>query len=290
MLQTSMGLKNLFNTEALQEELDMLIQAGFDTADLSFDSKEVRAMLHAPDCDARMKAACNLFKEKNFTFYQGHAPFHPYAYNDPEKTRINQEDIRLSIPYAAMMGVEYLVVHPIFAPVEDPLHAHPDKLLKMNIDYYTDLMAYAATYGVKICTENMFATYPDKTIAPCFAYYAEDLVRLMDAVNDLYVCMDNGHAVLAKQDLGDMTRAFGSRLKTLHLHGNNFKSDLHVSPFECKEAPWESLYQGLRDIRYTGSINLEADYFYIYAPPAIKPAAISFLHTCAAHIASQCSL
>lgn len=287
MLQTSMGLKNLHDINALQGELKMLMDAGFETADLSLDSREARALLHAPDCAERIKDALSLFKEKKFTFYQGHAPFHPYAYNNPEKTRINQEDIRLSIPCAAQLGVEYMIVHPIFALPEDPLYTQPDVLLKMNIDYYRDLVAYAASYGVKICTENMFGTAADGSIVPCFAYYAEDLVRLMDAVNELYVCMDNGHAVLAKQDWGDMARAFGNRLKTLHLHGNNYKSDLHVSPFECKEAPWETLYQGLRDVHYSGSINLEADYFYIYAPQELKSAAISYLHSCAAYIAAQ---
>ena len=57
MLKTSMGLKSVYDPEALNRELALVIGAGFDTVDLDISEKYPLEMLHDGNYLARAKAA-----------------------------------------------------------------------------------------------------------------------------------------------------------------------------------------------------------------------------------------
>ncbi len=288
MLQSSIGLRGLEDFNTLKRCFLEFRAAGFDTFDVDLSRPALREVFHKPselnDCIARAK---ELFETQGVSIYQAHAPYHPRVYGDEKKTASNMEDIRLSIPVAGALGVRYLIVHPIFAETWDPLYGKDDELMAINIDFYREIVALAAQYNVSICTENIFSKAPDTGFAtPCFSSTAKELCELMNAVPGLMMCLDNGHAMLVYQDCAEMARAFGKRLKTLHLHGNNSRADLHVSPFEFTCMDWGAFGKALFEIGYDGSINLEAGNFYRGAPAAIQPAAYRYLNECTQYIAS----
>ncbi len=288
MFKTSVGLKNFDNRSAFEYQFKVCCDAGFETFDLDLSQPAVRAVFHNPSlCSRYIDESVELFESCHIDIYQGHAPYHPYVYNDLEKTRQNMEDIRLSIPIAGKLGIKYFIIHPIFAEVWDPLYMKPDVLLKQNIEMYREFVDIAKENGVIICTENLFSKDKDNKAHPGFSSSASDLLEIMNAVPDLCVCLDSGHAVLAGQDCVDMIHSFGDRLKTLHLHGNNRITDLHVSPFEFSPIAWDSFAKALYEIGYDGSVNLEVGRFHQQMPEPLMPDAFRYLHACAAYIASM---
>lgn len=287
MLETSLGVKKLHDVSLLRQELTWIQNAGFETGDLAFDPTDVCEMLWAPDCDKRMAEAQALINDMGFHFYQGHAPFPPSVDGNPEQTARNRAAMLKSIRYAGQLGVQYMTVHPITANTRNPLYMRHDILLQQNIDMYKQMVEEGNKYNVKICTENLFTRTPDADIVPTFSSDPQNLLDLMDAVPGLYVTLDFGHAVLTGHNPADMARAFGKRLGSLHLHGNNAKDDLHISPFEHTHLPWEDFFVALHEIDYQGAINLEVGKFCLHQPDALKPAAYAYLHACAAYIAGQ---
>ncbi len=161
-----------------------------------------------------------------------------------------REAIIKSMKGLAILGVEYLVLHPCM-PVgwsESP-HHYEDVL--SNIDYMRSLLPYAKEYGVKIALENM----PDRRV-PCGT--VKELIDCIDEVDDEFfvACLDTGHCNIS-EDVGEMTRKLSDRLKCLHIHDNDGKKDLHWMPCCGGTINWDDFIQALRDIGYRGSMSLE---------------------------------
>ena len=113
----------------------------------------------------------------------------------------------------------------------------------------------------------------------------EELNKLMDAFPELSICLDTGHAVITGQKPADMVRQFGSRIKALHLHGNDRIHDLHLTPFECEDMEWKPFCEALHEIGYRGTINMEVLSFVRRTPFSIRPEMYAYLHACADYLA-----
>ena len=289
MLRTSMGLKTVQDPDALRRELDLLCGAGFDTADLDFSMPGQLELLHDPACEARLLKAADILNEYRFPIYMAHAPYHPHVFNDPEKEALLNEEIRLSIPAAAIVHAENLVAHPYEGlTLDDPLCQDWDATMRKNVEMYTELVEKGKKLGVHICTENLFAMDGWHTRCyPCFSSYSRNLNRVMDAVPGLHVCLDFGHAILSKQDPAQLARDFGPRLSALHLHNNNRVTDLHLAPLQNTAAPWEEFCAALAEICYTGSVNMEVGGFAANTPAELRPAAYAYLHASCAWLAER---
>ena len=68
-----------------------------------------------------------------------------------------------------------------------------------------------------------------------------DICGLIDELDSPFVgmCLDTGHCSVFGDDPGEMVRLAGPRLRTLHVHDNNGKSDLHWLPY-TGVIKWES--------------------------------------------------
>lgn len=280
-------MKKLAYPDLLPLEIDLFRKAGFDTCDLGMDAEEPERRLMADDWKDWILKAAAIFKEREFTPAMCHAPFHPYVWGDPEKTAYKQASIERSIQAAGLLGIKHVVVHPIFAPPKDPLYMHYDRIMEMNIQYYRNIVKMAAELGVLIDTENMFACNALGKIIPTATSTAEDLNCILKEVPGLCVCFDNGHSALLHLDAEQEVRTLGKRLTTLHLHGNNGTSDLHVSPFEFfpDMDQWNRMCTALREVGYSGPVNLEVDYFIGRVPEKLIPEGMRYLHCCASYIA-----
>ena len=288
-MKTSLGLKHVEDISELRKELSYITQAGFDTVDLDLSMEGQLKMLHSDNCIERSKKARQVLDEYGLKVYQGHSPYNLHKMDDPEYDRIRHEEVLLSLPAAAELGIEYMIVHPFFCfNLHDPLFLKWDELLEKNIQMYTGYVKRAAELGVKICTENMFAMNDSHTETHrTYFSNADDLNQLMDAVPGLTCCMDTGHALATHFDLGEMARKLGKRITTLHVHNNNHAFDLHLAPFQHYSTDWEGFCKAIKEVGYQGSMNLEVGGFTAVCPEAVMKAAYQYLYATAKTLADM---
>lgn len=174
----------------------------------------------------------------------------PYDDTKPEKWESKFQAMIRSIRAAAILGSQYVVVHPVmpYGWEESPDH---EKDVRENIEYMKMLVPYAEKYGVKIALENMPNPY-----VPCGP--VEELVQCIDEVNSPYLvaCLDVGHSTALGIDAGDAVRMLGNRLHCLHIHDNDGKHDFHWLPY-YGVTNWHNFTSALKEIGYRGAITLE---------------------------------
>jgi len=174
----------------------------------------------------------------------------PYDDTKPEQKELKFEAMVKSIRGTAILGSEYVIVHPVlpFGWSESPQH---EKDVRDNIEYMKRLVPYAERYQVKIALENM----PNRYV-PCGT--VEELVQCIDEVNSPYLvaCLDVGHSTAVGCGAGDAVRMLGKRLHCLHVHDNDGKRDLHWFPY-YGVTDWTGFTAALKEIGYAGTMSLE---------------------------------
>ena len=174
----------------------------------------------------------------------------PYDDTKPEQWELKFEAMVKSIRGTAILGSEYVIVHPVmpFGWKESPQH---EKDVRENIEYMKKLVPYAEKYHVKIALENMPNAY-----VPCGT--VEELVECIDEVNSPYLvaCLDTGHSTAVGCDAGDAVRMLGKRLHCLHVHDNDGRRDLHWFPY-YGVTDWGRFTEALKEIGYAGTMSLE---------------------------------
>ena len=108
-------------------------------------------------------------------------------------------------------------------------------------------------------------------------------VERIDRMNDRYhaevlgFCFDTGHANLVGIDFESFITALGHRLKVLHIHDNDGRSDLHQIPFtftrtrENKPSTdWQGFVRGLRNIHFDKVLSFETAPVLTAFPEALK--------------------
>ena len=201
---------------------------------------------------------------------QVHAPFPTWPESgDEAEFRDMMDAIKKSIRATAIMEAPYLIIHCAmrrgWAPDDDPAASRA-----LNYKVFEELIPVAEREGVTLALENM----PCRGIPTCTP---EELCDYIDMMSSEYLvaCLDTGHANITGIDCGDFARALGHRLKALHIHDNDGKSDQHITPF-FGTVNWSSLMQGLRDIRYQGTLSLESDAFPRFRDEKLFPAYAEF--------------
>lgn len=155
-----------------------------------------------------------------------------------------------SLHYAAMVGAEIAVVHPIF------FTQRPGEEMVVNDcgeDLLREVIRYARTQGVRIALENMRRQRTTQ-----FAHTAQ-LRSLIERLGDdtVGICLDPGHALSSGADLSQEVHDAGELLITLHVNDNRQGDhDLHLVPGEG-EIDWEQFVKDLKDIRYNSVFLLE---------------------------------
>lgn len=255
------------NTEIISDwfgdkkALELIKKAGFDGADYSmFNMMSESSPLNGNDYKAYVKELSDYSKSIGISFVQGHSPFPGFDRSRPEYSERIAPLIRRSIEIAGMLGIEYLVIHPI-SPTQIPLDVD---LFEFNMKYYKSLLPYAKEYGVKICLENMWG-YDAKRgyIMPNVCSFAKDLSDYVDALDSEYftACLDLGHSGLIGEEASDAIRILGhDRLSALHVHDNDYKNDTHTLPYYGK-MNWDEITKALSDIKYKGRFTYEAAVF-----------------------------
>lgn len=192
-------------------------------------------------------------------FSQAHAPFHTSRGTEPYDTVMMQRIID-SMEAAAIMGVDYIIVHP---KQHLPYAKNQSTLFEMNVEMYKSLIPYCEKFQIHVCVENMWQ-FDEKRgiIIDSVASQPEEFCAIVDAVNSPWIvaCLDIGHAALVGVDPADLIRALGPRLKCLHVHDVDYRRDCHTLPF-LEKLDWESITAALAEIGYEGDFTFECATF-----------------------------
>ncbi|MHC5056992.1 MAG: sugar phosphate isomerase/epimerase family protein [Planctomycetota bacterium] len=88
---------------------------------------------------------------------------------------------------------------------------------------------------------------------------AADLMSTIDhaGCGGLGICLDTGHAHLAKLDQAEFIARAGERLVATHLADNDGSGDQHLMPYGRGTVAWEDVMRALGGWGYAGLLNLE---------------------------------
>ncbi len=218
-------------------------------------------------------------------FNQAHAPFSDFRYGAENEghNRMVYTSICDSVEIASSLGAKTLVVHPaVICP-----RLSRDARFEMNMELFSRLTSFADNYGIGISIENLYPREREKKELPLGRVCAdtEELIRYADALSDkgVTVCFDAGHAGLVGESAAGMVKALGERVKYLHLHDNDFKTDSHTLPY-LANTNYSSLCKALGGAGYSGDVTLESDGFISQMPDALIPSALLFSRSVAAYI------
>lgn len=257
----------------------MLAEAGYDALDYSMHrmAKDPNDPLCSDRWQSEIIELKALAESLGVSFVQGHAPYRFRDVSDKAWQTHNFPLLLRSIEIAGALGIENLVVHPIH---HLDYKKNRERLHEWNIRFYRALLPYAKAAGLRICLENMWQRDPKRgnIISDDTCSAAEELAAWADELNDpnIGVCLDLGHCGLVGRDAEASIITLGHRLSCLHVHDNDFMSDLHTLPY-LGNADWDAILASLAAIGYNGHFTFEADGFFEHMPDALIPDALRFM-------------
>lgn len=270
----------------IRRAVDMIIEAGFPAIDISLDL-ECEAILDG-DYVTLAKELRKRADDAGVRFIQSHAPFGGGYENYLGR-------LVPKFPHAfelcSILGVENMVIHPL---QQGRYYGNEERLFEMNMKFYSALAPLSKNSGVRIAIENMWQHHPvTRAICDDVCAPPEELCRYYDTLGDpsvFTVCLDIGHVALCGREPEDAIRTIGrDRLGCLHVHDNDYISDLHTMMY-CGKINWDNVAHALGEIDYQGSFNLEADHFFNPFPAELLPDAMTFLHRVTKNLADKVDL
>lgn len=271
-------------THVLAEKLgydkmfDILSKAGFDALDLSmFDMQKESSIFFGDKAENNARELKKKAEAHGLFFNQAHAPFQFNLRIKPfdEYTPLVESSVKL----AALAGVQQIVVHPFHHVT---FNGNEQMVFEKNMEYYRGFIPICEEYGIKICVENMWQTDSRRGyIVEDACSLASKFAKYLDELNSPWIigCLDIGHCGLIGEEPQDAIRILGhDRLKALHVHDNDYKTDTHTIP-GCGKINWPEVTRALANIDYTGEFTYEADSFYLGFEPGFYQEAANFLAT-----------
>ena len=265
------------NTHTIEEKfgliktIDIFAEAGFDAIDLTLCTsiKDENGYFVGEDYLQKAKEIKEFVYSKGMVINQAHA-FYPTSYDDEEETAKAFKLIVKGMEIAATVGAKSIVVHPNLHINYNQFGA-PEKLKKMNMDFYGRLLPYAEKFNIKIAIENIFQW--KFAVGPVLGHCetsvcsrTEEHIDYIDSLNSEYIvaCVDVGHANLVGLKPSSVLKALGKRVMCLHLHDNDTRLDTHMIPQtpNIGTIDWDDICKTLSEMGYSGDFTFETDGSY----------------------------
>ena len=155
------------------------------------------------------------------------------------------DEFRRCLEIFAILGARWMNMHPqAYAPMHDRAY-----IVERNLATITDLLPEARGCGVGLMIENLPGDWNNVL----------QLSQLLDPIPELGLHLDIGHANLqvTRNTTDEILRAYGSRLRHVHLHDNKGGfQDLHL-PIGCGTLEVNNCVGALKRSGYDGTITLE---------------------------------
>ena len=226
----------------LDKVLRVLAEIGYDGADIAFDycvqQSDYPFMTDAYEVWAEELA--KTAKELGIVISHSHASF--------DASCQDEGMIRRTLRCCQIMGIRYLVVHPIWRDADGKIIEDRDTFLKRNAEAISAMLSAADEYGVILLSENLLwgASANPEVIS--------SLVWEVGHPNFGW-CYDTGHA----KSLGYAPAVLRDCLPplSLHMQDNLGHGDDHLLPGDGA-IDWDDVLSCLRDCGYRGDCVLEA--------------------------------
>ena len=274
-MKISIQTGNVIDCIGYEKGYALFREAGFDAIDWNLDHSAKATELISGSCRGKciferpLEDILAYYKEEldaihanGLEITQAHAPFPPYAANDPELTGYVASITRNMIGFCDKVGCGNLVVHGI-NPVFDDNDITLEDVREMNIRFYASLIPALLKSNVTVCLENLPVGRNrgmDKLEGICCD--PQDAAELIDTLNEMAgrevfgLCLDTGHLNLIRRDPRRYVAVLGRRIKATHLHDNNGFTDEHIVPFSGT-MNWKHLCQALHEAGYSGDLSFE---------------------------------
>jgi sugar phosphate isomerase/epimerase len=162
-----------------------------------------------------------------------------------EVRRAVVEELKRCLDRFSIIGAKWMNLHPDrYAPMHDR-----GFIIERNLQTLAELLPVSRDCGVGLMIENLPGDWNSVL----------QLSQLLDPIPELGLHLDIGHANLrvARNTTDEILRAYGSRLRHVHLHDNKGgDADLHL-PLGCGNIDIHHQIQLLRATGYDGTITLE---------------------------------
>lgn len=271
----------------MRRAVEMIADAGFPAIDISIynSDEDIRFVTDEGYLDFAGELV-DFAKSRGIVFNQAHAPFR--GHHDMKYLDMIRGILPRCMEFCRALSIPHIIVHPV-----SPYYiGHEKEVFDINLNLYKSLAPYAKEYGVKIAIENMWLR-DEATGRIGDSIYAapRELADTFDALDDadaFTVCLDIGHATLTAREPEDVIRTLGGdRLGALHVHDNDYVTDLHTLPGVINKINWEEVCRALGEINYKGDITLEADGFLKNLPIELTCDALSFMRSVARNLAER---
>lgn len=258
------------------EGLRQCKEAGFQYIDFNFaHAANGRRPLSGETWEAWIESVGETVQELGLTVEQTHSHwFWLQKCRTEEVLQWNKEMVRRSIIGSARLGDHpWVVLHPQSVFTNDELD--PEKTREYNLRYCMELGEIAAKYGAKIAVENLFVNrYEGHYCAP------DELLELVCRLDpEIFgICWDFGHANRCDLDHLRSLEQIAPYLRVIHCHDNKKFEDDHFIPY-FGSVPWNSILPKLKQIGYTGNLNMEVHVFYKTLPTSLRMEGLRFMRT-----------
>ena len=176
----------------------------------------------------------------------GHTAYYlPLASSFESIRRATVEELKRCLEQFSKVGARWMNLHP---HPHAPMHDRPF-VIRQNLQSIRDLLPTAGDCGVGLMIENLPGEF--NTVL--------QLSQLLDPLPELGLHLDIGHAnlLVSRNTTDEILRAYGSRLRHVHLHDNKAGSqDLHL-PLGAGTLDVHHSIAQLRDTGYDATITLE---------------------------------
>jgi sugar phosphate isomerase/epimerase len=221
------------------DEIAWMADLGLEFIDLTLEPPAASAWRVNPD---HIRAALDRYRMEAV----GHTGFYlPIGSPFEEVRRGAIAELRRCIEVFAQIGVRCMNLHPDrYAPMHDRSF-----YIRRNLESLRELLGYAEHSGVSLMLENL----PGDFNTP------RQLGELLDPIPQLGLHLDIGHANLQTpyNQTEDFLRAYGERLRHVHLHDNRGgDQDLHL-PLGAGTVDVPRSIRALHAAGYDGTITLE---------------------------------
>ena len=184
--------------------------------------------------------------------YSFHAPFADWidiSAMDAGRRDLALQEILRAVEAAAVMQVQYLVIHP--GPEHANIPPHEERLRRMEntVETLNRVALRCAELGIGCVLENKL---------PHLLFgNTSDILWILDALDGVEVgaCLDTGHAYLSG-DLPNLLRKLAPHLRMIHVHDNRGHFDDHLPPGDGT-IDWSWLLREFMATGFQGAFVLE---------------------------------
>lgn len=226
---------------------------GYDALDFQGFVNTDTEFFKLPDesFEKALKKKREVVENEGITFNQTHAPWRCPPQDFTEEDRSERlSAMKKAVWGTSILGAKFFVVHPLMPNGLDDIE-QAESTMKINVEFFKKLCAYAKEVGVTVCVENMpFLHFSISSIESCI-----DFVKAVGADN-LKICLDTGHDLLWGNQPCDSVKKLGSLLACIHAHDNDGKTDSHQLP-KNGVCDWGKFAKALKEVDYQGVFSLE---------------------------------